>query len=85
MDLNHRPLELEETAIPTEPQPLPLLVTLFDAAATLERNKFVFSFFFTRSATRLGNFLRFFVTNLPLKVAQMCGKTWAISKNITLK
>ena len=43
MDLNHRPLELEETAIPTEPQPLPLLVTLFDAAATLERNKFVFS------------------------------------------
>ena len=23
MDLNHRPLELEETAIPTEPQPLP--------------------------------------------------------------
>ena len=33
------------------------------------------------NVTRLGEFL---VTNFLLKVAQICYKTWAISKNITI-
>ena len=33
---------------------------------------------------QIGRFLKFLVTNFPSKVAQLYGKTWATSDNITL-